>query len=215
MKRSTQMVFQWVGLLLAVGGVGWLAANVTAQNLPTSPARFPLMVRIAGSDASFKFLHREHGKTKIRAMVCKDCHVLDADGVVETVPQHPQCVECHLQLADVKPPMFQCAECHVGYVFDDARRTVSYGFTHKSHLMDKKTGKEVKCEACHQLVAATMNRFDMTLPAVRECLQCHNGRDSFIVYDCLKCHNPITTPDSHRLETLPDLIHGANAPGNN
>lgn len=176
-----------------------------SQMTPSEYGAFPKMMRIVGSDATFKFLHREHAKTKVRTLECKDCHTMDADGVIETIPQHPQCVECHLQRTDVKPPMLQCEGCHVGYEFDDSRRTVSYAFTHKKHLIDKKTVKAIACVECHQLVPTAISRFDMTLPAVHECMQCHNGRDSFIVYDCARCHNPITAPDSHRLETMPPM----------
>ncbi len=186
--------------------VAW-AAEPQATEADAHP--FPKMMRIIGSEAHFKFLHSKHEKTKVRTLECKDCHTMDADGVIETIPQHPQCVECHLQRTDVKPQMFQCAGCHVGYLFDDSRRTVSYAFTHKSHLINKKTGKAIKCEECHQLVRTSIERFDMTIPAVHECMQCHNGRDSFIVYDCSRCHNPITAPESHRLETMLPAAHTA------
>lgn len=121
---------------------------------------------------TLSFSHREHASQAS----CAECH----RGAARA--DHGSCAPCH-EIDEAKPSS-ACRTCHPGGAYETQRkRPASYAdvrFDHAPHA-------ETACAACHGTQSRGGAPREPRLPAMGECLACHDG--STASGACAACHD--------------------------
>jgi len=150
-----------------------------------------------------KFSHRFH---KEQGITCDQCHVnakTSTTGKDDLLPGHAQCTQCH----DVQKTS-ECTTCHLSQAPKSSARITDYSpkFSHQRHLDQGK----LDCVLCHADLDSAITRHEVGhLPAMTQCMACHDQRS--VKNDCRACHLPKDklTPDDHDMDWV--YRHGISA----
>ena len=175
--------------------------------------------RDAFAPLASSFSHRVHldASAMERAagahLACMDCHERDDKTRDPRVPGHKACARCHERVPGVKAAlaMERCDGCHPqrDVQLDPCRifLTADLVFQHANH--ERVGGSPVACETCHDSAAASTSRFDMQVPAMERCAQCHEDAartpERASMRNCRACHLEIdeaTPPRSADLRPI-------------
>lgn len=144
---------------------------------PYPPERGPRSLASSFSHAE----HLDYGSMEKHVgfhVSCSDCHIFDAEGTLRR-PAHAVCDRCHAPGAAPPgtPSMRDCEDCHRprGKKPSRLRRLIvgDLQFHHAIHRRDR-TGKPIRCTACHTETATATEPGAQPPPATRTCVTCHD-----------------------------------------
>ncbi|MFN0008674.1 MAG: cytochrome c3 family protein [Planctomycetota bacterium] len=157
---------------------------------------------LSPGEEGLAFSHAVHAE---EGLECGDCHAGVDSGESPGMPSAPQCMLCHADLDQEKPPEKQVASLFTEGVYR-AKSVSDLGdeviFSHGSHV-----GRGEDCAACHGTVASSA-RVDASMGVTMdECTACHASKE--FADDCSTCHREIredVKPPSHDLAW--EKVHG-------
>ena len=179
------------------------------------------------------FSHAKHMDAKLRTdpstgfrADCSFCHRFKSAAAAVKFPAHDECAACHSK-SGMKPRLAgaagesECQGCHnpedienpeprpqlAAYVL-----TGKYGdikFSHAAHFRVK-NAYPMDCTTCHASIPESRGLADLALPAMTDCLACHDTSKKlaaqFRMSNCATCHtDPVSgvAPPSHLLGVKP------------
>lgn len=171
--------------LVALATVLSAIAVAAAPALP-APGAEPSMVIYPPQAIPLTFSHARHlgaGET------CASCHVrasTSRSSVDRLIPGEKVCARCHAIDRSQAKTSTACATCHPGFVPGEATARVeipipNLKFSHQAHA-----ARGIGCRRCHGRVAAGGLATRADLPAMAQCLGCHDGRTARD--NCSLCH---------------------------
>ncbi len=132
------------------------------------------------------FPHSMHGEEA--GLECASCHRTAATGEQAGMPTEKQCMLCHEELDQGKPPEKRASAFFVDHVLQ-ARHGSDVGdeviFSHAAHV----TGKSMACAACHPGVEGSDELPDDLALTMVDCMGCHS--QAGLRNDCAVCHQEI------------------------
>jgi len=143
----------------------------------------------------FAFTHRVH---VAEGLECSDCHPGATESDEPGMPNPAQCMLCHKEIDEKKPPEKQIAQLFDGNTFKAMHATKLPGeviLSHKRHA-----GAETNCATCHKDIETNERiESDMHITMSR-CMECHAEHKDKVVDDCATCHRETrrdVKPESH------------------
>ena len=134
--------------------------------------------------------HQTHLKLDANCQGCHGNKLKDEKGPKE----HEGCAtggKCHG--GTTAPQMNDCKLCHKKDAVDKApvsAWSVAANFKHSTHANDPRSHQQTECKSCHANVATAVDLKTVTLPVMKSCDSCHDGKSAFKTtgFDCAKCH---------------------------
>jgi len=140
--------------------------------------------------------HQTHLKLQADCQGCHGNKLKDEPGPKE----HQGCAtggKCHG--GPTAPQMNDCKLCHKTQAVDKApvsAWSVAANFKHSIHANDPRSHKQTECTSCHNNVSTATDLKTVTLPPMKSCDACHDGKTSFKTtgFECARCHSKGAAP---------------------
>lgn len=204
MKKKAVFAFAIVLPVLAA-----VASWTTFSGSAVSGLLFPVQFIQQDLSQRYRDLYREEDRSKLVKFShayhkdevgaeCSQCHTTAETSTLSSdnlLAKMDQCYACHDQKTT------DCKYCHVEAAepysaFASPKRELV--FSHKQHVVNQK----LKCEDCHSEIARKGHAVASVLPAMDQCMTCHNGLQA--ENNCRTCHTDIRfiRPDDHTSDFL-------------
>jgi hypothetical protein len=147
-------------------------------------------VKLTVPSSDIIFSHALHaGDNGIECLTCHPQAESSATSKDRMMPSMDICGQCHDAINDDQ----QCGMCHHNkeepQAIPDPKWQIE--FNHRKHITQK-----LSCEHCHAVVAKTKTLTAANMPAMRICLDCHDGGKAD--KRCQLCHDKqVTLVDIH------------------
>ena len=171
-----------------------LVAGLTAVALLIVGCSLGVHLGLTGEDQGLAFSHRVHYEEE--GLDCIECHTTYDSEDDPGMPSLAQCMLCHQDMDEEKPPEMRVASLFDGKVY--RRQSISalsdeIVFSHPDHALD-----EELCGSCHEGIYENDRLDERMAVSMDDCSRCHASLG--VPNECSTCHSEIgldSAPSTH------------------